>query len=436
MFRKVLMLMTIVLGVSACEVQAIVYYSTWDGGGDAHNWSDPYNWDPNIVPDNGAGDSFVVTIDSDTVSYDSYLRIDLQQNRTINQLDCYGLAVELFNNTPDWIEFTMVDPNGLTNYGELDIEGEWRMQINGNVTNTAAKELWLWGMMEIVGNLYNSPDATVKAYGTDIGVDGIIANNGTIVITPETELWADDNFHNSGRIRIYGGQCQSDEIFDNNSTGVIQGFGVIWAEGLVRNKGEIYASGGPLMIVSEGSVTNTATLANKALSTLNIQTVEDMNNLGTIEVNAGGGVAFDCNLVNDTNGVIELLGGTLAATTITQSVDANFAGFGGITGDVVIDNNGIIELTSSTNIVGNVTIEGTLEISDGVTLITGQTICNGTIHIKGGYLIPQGGLSGDCDIIWEAGLFTNPADFNLDGEVNFGDFAYFAETWLWQTQLH
>jgi hypothetical protein len=161
----------------------------------------------------------------------------------------------------------------------------------------------------------------------------------------------------------------------------------------------------------------------------------DVNNAGIVEVNAGGGVAFDCNLVNEPNGVIKLLGGTLAATTITQKADANFAGFGGISGDVVIDTNGIIKLTGPTNIVGDVEIRdgATLKISDGLTLITGQTVCNGTIYMKGGYVIPQGGLSGNCNVIWEPGLYTNVADFNLDGQVNLKDFAYFADTWLWQT---
>lgn len=64
---------------------------------------------------------------------------------------------------------------------------------------------------------------------------------------------------------------------------------------------------------------------------------------------------------------------------------------------------------------------------------TGQTTCNGTIHIKGGYVIPQGGLSGNCNVIWEPGLYTNVADFNLDGQVNLKDFAYFADVWLWQS---
>jgi len=74
-----------------------------------------------------------------------------------------------------------------------------------------------------------------------------------------------------------------------------------------------------------------------------------------------------------------------------------------------------------------------LEISDGTTLITGHTTCNGTIHIKGGRIIPQGGLSGACNIVWEPGTYANVADFNLDGTDNFKDFADFADTWLWRS---
>ncbi|HLB74809.1 MAG TPA: hypothetical protein VJJ98_12375 [Sedimentisphaerales bacterium] len=47
----------------------------------------------------------------------------------------------------------------------------------------------------------------------------------------------------------------------------------------------------------------------------------------------------------------------------------------------------------------------------------------------------QGGLSGNCDIKWEPGLYNNIADFNLDGNVNFADYAHFADTWLWQARL-
>ena len=123
----------------------------------------------------------------------------------------------------------------------------------------------------------------------------------------------------------------------------------------------------------------------------------EVNNNDTINVNSGGGVAFDCHLVNEANGVIKLLGGTLAAISITQTPDANFVGFGSITGDILIESGAKIELTGPTNIVGDVNIPAgaTLEISDGQTLITGHTTCDGTIHLIGGTVVFQGGC--DCE---------------------------------------
>jgi hypothetical protein len=41
----------------------------------------------------------------------------------------------------------------------------------------------------------------------------------------------------------------------------------------------------------------------------------------------------------------------------------------------------------------------------------------------------------NCNIIWEPGIYTNIADFNLHGIVNFKDFADFADVWLWQAKL-
>jgi hypothetical protein len=101
--------------------------------------------------------------------------------------------------------------------------------------------------------------------------------------------------------------------------------------------------------------------------------------------------------------LIQLLGGTLAATTITQKAGATFKGFGGITGNVVIEPYGVIKLTGPTNIVGDVNVaeNAVLEISDGTILITGYTTCNGTIRTKNGQIITQGGLSDNCNIISE-----------------------------------
>ena len=422
MFRKVLILIATVLLFWACSVQANVINSSWIGGEGI--WVQASNWDPNIVPDND-GNTFNVTINAGV----GEVNVGLQQSRTIDQLDCYG-EVEIGKWTSNWVELTLVDANGLTNYGNLSIDD---LDIRGNVTNTAGAFLELNGV-EINDDLYNFAGATIEVE-IENDVEGNIQNEGTLIIGHASDILVDQTLHNTGQIQIYGGACGVDEILDNNSTGTIQGFGSVHGGQLLRNKGEIYAYGGSLAVGIDGVLINTGTLSNYPVSSLHIKPAVDVNNNGTIQVNAGGGVAFDCNIVNEPNGVIELLGGTLAATTITQTADANFAGFGGISGDIIIDSNGIIQLTGPTNIVGDVQIGvgATLEISDGTTLVTGHTTNNGTIHMKGGRIIPQGGLTNNGQIIWEPGTYSNAADFNLDGQVNLKDFANFADTWLWQS---
>jgi len=250
--------------------------------------------------------------------------------------------------------------------------------------------------MGIEGDLYNQAGATIEVF-YEVWVDAV-ENAGSMMIAQAGKLDVEaGTLHNTGQINIYGGTCEVyDGILDNNDTGLIKGFGILYADQLLQNKGKIYAYGGSLAVLSEGSITNTGILANKAVSSLHIKPAVDVNNLGTIEVNAGGGVAFDCNMVNESNAVIKLLGGTIAAKTITQSAGAIFEGFGGITGDVMINPNGLIELISPTNIVGDVTVEhnAVLEISNGQTLIVGHTTNNGEIRVVNGDVVFQGGYSG------------------------------------------
>ena len=414
MFRKVSFLAIVASMFFACKVQAEVedVYSNWVGG-EWGFWSHPSNWDPQIVPDNNPSQTFIVTIDSNRIGVGDVI-IVLQPDHTIDQLNVYGevkLEGRRWEREP---YLRILKPyNRITNHGELEIE---EVDILGDVLNSSGA--YLGGSFHIE--------------------EGCIENSGTIFLKPNDEIWVECEFENSGVIEIYDGTFSSNQGFENQSTGLIRGFGVLYSQQTVRNKGQIIAFGGSLIIGSEGHVINEGLLGNHAMSSLHIKPAPDVNNNGTIEVNAGGGVAFDCNLVNESATSIKLLGGTLVATTITQTAGANFAGFGGITGDVVIEPDGLIELTGPTNIVGDVTIspDATLAISDGTTLITGHTSCNGTIHMKGGWIIPQGGLSGACNIIWEPGIYSNVADFNLDGQVNFTDFALFTDTWLWQSSWY
>ena len=389
MSKKVLILTAILLVFSACKLQAAVTHSTWVGGEEG-NWGQASNWSPHTVPDNSTWRTYAVTIDAGG----GYVRVGLLQWRTIDQLDCYG-EVELQNYTSDWVELILVDANGLTNHDYLVIEG---LEIVGNVTNTAGATLELEDM-EIEGDLYNQAGATIEVFevSDEVLVEGNVENAGSMTITPVSKLRVGGStLHNTGQINIYGGACiVYDGILDNNDTGVIQGSGVVFADQL-QNKGKIYAYGGSLAVVSGGPFLNSGILTNYALSSLHIKPAEDVNNLGTIEVNAGGGVAFDCNMVNEPNAVIKLLGGTIAAKTITQSAGAIFEGFGGITGNVMINPNSLIKLTGPTNIVGDVTVEhnAVLEISDGQTLIVGHTINNGEIRVVNGNVVFQGGYSG------------------------------------------
>jgi hypothetical protein len=369
MSKKVLMLIAIILVFSACELQAAVINSTWVGD-ERGSWRDASNWNPAIVPDNSSWRTFVVTIDGGT----SGVEVGLEYDQTIDQLDCYG-EVEFQIWTNDWVKLTF-DAHGLTNHGHFTIEDPG---------------------MDINGNLFNLSGATFEISCNEVAaISGSLDNAGVIMIIPNTGLWVGQTLRNAGHINVYASVWGVGELLDNNDTGVIQGFGFIYSNQLLQNKGAIYASGGSLAIHSRGSITNTGILANKAVSSLHIKPAEDVNNLGTIEVNAGGGVAFDCNMVNEPNAVIKLLGGTLAATTITQKAGATFQGFGGITGNIMINPNGLIELTGPTNIVGDVTIENNavLEISNGQTLIVGHTINNGFIRVVNGNAVFQGGYSG------------------------------------------
>jgi len=378
-----------------CQVQAATT-SHWNVPGDGQ-WGDSNSWEPTIVPDNGEVTFDVVIDPVGDLGYYGEVKVGLQDNHRINQLSCYG-AVDL-ESWGGWFELTV--ESGLTNYGYLEIE---KIEIKGNVTNIDGAELCLCEM-DIEGILYNEPGAMIEVEDgvcieskfTTAG--SFLVNYGTVDIIPYGELWVEDALDNTGEMNVYGGICGCDNIFNN--PGVISGFGVIGSGGVFTNYGEITAYGGSLALWCH-SLTNDGTLSNTPLSSLLIDSKYDVWNEGTIYARTGGGVAFGCRLVNDTNGLIELLGGTLAAAAITQTAGAEFTGFGSIAGNILIGEPGArIELTGPTNIIGNVTISGgaAFVVSAGQTMITGRTKNDGTILQAGGTVLFTGGYSGSGEII-------------------------------------
>ncbi|MHC4479200.1 MAG: hypothetical protein ACYTEL_26565, partial [Planctomycetota bacterium] len=275
-------------------------------------------------------------------------------------------------------------------------------------------------------------------------IEGELTNHGSVEISHAGHFNAEAGIQNQSQYNIFGGIGGTNGTMNNNATGILKGFGLFFAEQQIVNAGQIVAWGGSLTVAT-GAFTNTGLLQSTELSPLQLSpymmsTPADFHNSGTIDIRTGGGVVLDCNLVNDPCATIRIDGGTLAAPNIQHTADANLIGFGQIAGNLLIGPAGAtVKLTGPTNIVGDVNIMpgNTLEISDGQTLITGHTVCDGTIHLIGGTVIFQGGCDcEDCNIINEPGTDRHRCDFNADGIEDFKDFACFAKTWLWRASWY
>ena len=448
MFRKSLVFAVIVTVFSISSYAATID-SSWVGGEDGE-WGQASNWNPAVVPDNNATNTFNVTIDGGS----NYVDVGLQQHRTINRLDCYG-EVELSLWTSDWTVFTLTDPCGLTNHGLLEIDG---IEFTGNVTNTNSSRLEL-DDTEIVGTFINEQDGFIEVI-TEMDVEGDFTNNGWMFLGPECSggFWVDEgSFINNGVLHIQNSMFANDETDANfiNSVGAtIRGSGTIFTENSLLNSGSIVSSADNLKIQVHGTFTNEATGelrttpgASIYIASAYLYGGEEVLNKGIIVIHPESAITLrkdgmftsvvpgDYSLNNE--GIIQLKGGTIAASTITQTADANFSGFGTISGNVVIETDGLITLTGPTNIIGDVTVSAgaTLQISDGQTLITGVTTNNGTIKLIGGTPVFQGGYSGE-PMIYEQSAQRSSFDFIRDGVVDFTDFASFADIWLWQASWY
>jgi hypothetical protein len=387
MSTKQFSLTVVVLALSACPLPAAVVNSRWDGGPEGQ-WNDAKCWSPCIVPDNTVWSTYAVLIDVSG----SRVQVGLGEKHTVDRLVCRG-DVTIYG---PWYPINLTLIKGLINYGDLYTA---RIDYVGDVTNASGARLRWAEFVSVHGNLSNEPNATLEVTDQEMEIiDANVVNRGLIRAYRNGGLDAGLAFQNFGRIELMNGMVNGHE-FHNANVGLVEGAGSIQSDRLIRNAGVIQAICGALNLFSDGSIVNAGTLGNKPLAALTVWSwgPEKVSNQGTIQVNAGGGVAVYEELVNEPNGVVELLGGTLAATTITQKAGATLRGFGRITGNVVIEPNAIIKLTGPTSIVGDVTIGAgaTLDISDGTVLVTGLTTCNGgTIRTKGGAIITQGGMSG------------------------------------------
>lgn len=465
----------------------------WTGNTSMY-WDEINNWNPAIIPDNGTGTSFHVTIDTNGLGD---TRVHLNNDRIITELETYGDNVRLqsYGKNPGQVLFTVLQ--GITNYsndlritcsrtaeydnsemevygsinnttgkgikiegvkiyGTLYNEGQAKlvdMHFQGEIINSANSELELGKQVLITGNIHNQSDGQIQldSAGEDgVQVKGDLTNDGTIIFLPESQLsmkefmGSEPNIENSGNIIIYDGRCEVDGVMQNEVTGNISGFGLIYVSSLLKNNGVIQSLGDLRIGISGQFInSNNGIITNQAVTSINVTHIgnplimQDMINTGTMRINSAGGISFSAPLRNQSNGSIELLGGTLGTQHLYQSSGALFEGLGNITGDVTIESGGVITLTGTSNIFGNVTIEAgaVLEVRDGTTYIYGDLINNGTIQLTGGRIICKGTFTNNGNLAQQHSSSNSISDYNLDGEVNMIDFAAFAQEWMWQSQI-
>ena len=424
--RMTIWLVVVVMVACGINAQGNVINSHWVGG-DYGDWGNPSNWNPPHVPNNHDTTTYNVTIEGEVET----TRVRVDGSFTINKLDSYGI-VDIAGR--GYLHFEGI---GLTNYAEgliLDHIYVW-----GDIRNMAGTELHL-EEVRVSGAIHNESggyivlDDYVRTYE--------LHNSGLIIIVQQANPVVEEEvIINEGSIELAGGTLNG--CIENNENGLIRGSGTIWGN-VIINKGKIVGSRGALTVIPMGEFENTGLLKNTPSSSLQIHgfpspglSALDINNQGTMEVNAGGGIDIEGCLVNNSEGEIKLLGGTLSAKTFSQQEDSEFSGFGAITTDITIESGSTMTLTTATQIIGDVIIESdaTLEVRDGISVITGHTTNNGTIKMVGGRVICQGGLDNNGVVINEPGLYNNVFDVNLDGKVNLEDFAEFAKSWLWEADF-
>lgn len=250
-----------------------------------------------------------------------------------------------------------------------------------------------------------------------------------------------NNLVNNGTLAMKGGMTTGTGALTNNN--LLIGTGILNNIGGVNNAGTLNAKSGNFTVVSD-SFTNTGLVKNSVGSNLFIESTT-VSNLGNIETNSSGSVVFDAAITNTATKTVNLLGGTLATPTLTNAAGGTVTGFGTLTGNLV--NAGSVEFYGPTSVVGDFTNQagGTLLVRNNQTLITGQTVNDGTIQTLKGTVIFEGGLVNngvyfsDPSNNYFTDLIVNDPGYLL-GEVgdNFfisGNFAnYSLQNTLWNTR--
>ena len=367
-------------------------------------WEQTTHWTPYyIVPENGTHQWYV---QFNLKAHDYY--VEVSDSHTVTSIGANsdaGYLVELTNWTGArlWLQFDTfeniggLDVNNIDLYGPITNGGEWTVR---------------GGMVNYNGDVTNLADAVWNVKG-NLQAKGAFTNHGHARCYAGATLWA-DAFTNNDRLSLLGGSMGTDALLTNSTDATVAGAGSLYAPAGIDNDGVIRAETGALAVYcGTGTLTNVGHLENLPNTALLIEAAT-LDHQGTLTVGSGGGVTLtSCDLENQAGAEIALLGGTLAAPNLTNRADAEFTGFGNITGNLT--NQGLIDLYGPSQIVGNLQNDpgAELAIRNADLLIAGDTVNDGTIRAVNGTVYFEGDLADNGTLIMDPSLAVVTGDLTV-----------------------
>src|SRR6516225_5126193 len=193
---------TLALMGGAIGIHASTINSSWNGG--TGNWSVPTDWTPHVVPNNGGGNVYNVTIDSggsDLVSLDIHATIaslvlgGTSGSSTLQNLSGKAESLEVTGattiNSTGVLTFgnasTLKFDGGLTAGGQFSLNGT-TATITGGLTLKSGSTAGVSGgsTLTVNGNLTNNTFsfATGSPFGggNTLTVNGGFTNNGSLTL--------------------------------------------------------------------------------------------------------------------------------------------------------------------------------------------------------------------------------------------------------------
>jgi hypothetical protein len=449
-------------------------------GATSGNWSNAGSWSPSVVPNNGGGNTYDVTLLSSPA-----VTITLDISPSIDNLTL-GSGSELLTTSGSTLTTTGVANGGaiyfnnanaltvngmMTNTGTFDLDQGSSLAVTENLTNSGQFYTNFQGlnsaanMVNVAGTFTNNSGATAtigySGGASDVMNVGTLVNNGSLGIEAGTTL----NLTNqpNGITDIGAGSYM--EVYGSVNTGAanglanlgsVEGFLVIGngqtftdtpqsgtftisgqhseldlesgtnltINGNLTNSGALYTNvknlGGP-----GNTLTVTGTFTNGHSTSIgDYGDTSDVMNVGTL-VNTGGlfiGAGSTLNMTNQPNGITDVVAGSSLSVygTLEAGTANGLANLGSIEGALYLENGQTFTDTPGT---GTLTISGNQGAVLQLDLGTNMTVV-GNLTVTNSAGVQMNFAGGTASTLTVTGAYTNSSGANTTlyyGVMNVGE---------------